>query len=142
MPRGIYREVDLPLAPGALVSACVPPAGQIVASERHYLGRGACPGNLAPLVKPVLAGPGDLVDYDARGLSVNGRLIPNTAPYDTDRAGRTLLPHPFGAYRLGPGYYWLFSPHHPRSWDSRYFGPVPESYVIHAVAPLWTVEAL
>jgi type IV secretory pathway protease TraF len=34
----------------------------------------------------------------------------------------------------------MFSGHHPRSFDSRYFGPIPASSVISTMRPLWTVE--
>ena len=33
------------------------------------------------------------------------------------------------------------SPYSKRSFDSRYFGPVPLRCVLHRVLPLWTVES-
>jgi type IV secretory pathway protease TraF len=33
---------------------------------------------------------------------------------------------------------WLFSPYHPLSFDSRYFGPIASVGVISRLVPVWT----
>jgi type IV secretory pathway protease TraF len=40
--------------------------------------------------------------------------------------------------RLAPGEVWLHSPYEARSWDSRYFGPVPARNVLYAAKPVIT----
>ncbi|MEP7247281.1 MAG: conjugative transfer signal peptidase TraF [Gammaproteobacteria bacterium] len=142
MPRGFYRTVSDAPSRGALVEACPPSAAAAIAKARAYLPAGTCPGDVAPLLKGILAVPGDDVVFTERGLELNGVSIPQTRPFDADLQGRTLEPHPFGSYHLAPGQYWLYSSHHPRSWDSRYFGPVDRSLIRTCVKPLWTAEAL
>jgi type IV secretory pathway protease TraF len=44
---------------------------------------------------------------------------------------------PDGRYVIPPGEVWLVSTFSPRSWDSRYFGPVPASAIVSALTPLW-----
>ena len=72
----------------------------------------------------------------AAGVTVNGRSVQGTAQLSRDSAGRPLKPVPAGAYPVAPGEVWLLSGHDPRSFDSRYFGPVPESSVQGVTRPL------
>jgi conjugative transfer signal peptidase TraF len=85
------------------------------------------------------ARPGDTVQLTAGGMAVNGRLLANTAPLVTDTAGRPLQHWPFGKYVVAPGTVWLASSYSPRSFDSRYFGPVDASQVREQVRPLLTI---
>ncbi len=73
---------------------------------------------------------------DPEGIAVNGEVIPGSMVYYRDRLGRELLHMPFGQRVIGPDSLFLFSAHHPRSFDSRYFGPVPQSSIISALSPL------
>jgi type IV secretory pathway protease TraF len=34
----------------------------------------------------------------------------------------------------------LISAHHPRSWDSRYFGPVSERDIVGELHPIWVLS--
>jgi len=43
-----------------------------------------------PLLKQVIAEEGDTVAVSDAGISVNGRLVPNTRPRATDTAGRPM----------------------------------------------------
>lgn len=125
----------------------VAPATQIVRGEAvvfcatapeaaRYVGPGACPNGLEPLVKPVAAMAGDVVTVTADGIAVNGQWMPNSAALVRDEANRGLHPVPAGTYRVEPGFVWLLSGHDPRSFDSRYFGPVPLSAVMAVARPL------
>jgi conjugative transfer signal peptidase TraF len=133
LPRGLYLEAPrgwLGRAParGDLVLACAPPAGGELARRRGYLGDGPCnagaAGGAAQLGKVVVAVAGDEVTFDRAGLAVNGRAVPVSRPAARDTAGRPLAHYPFGRCRTKPGELWLLAPYHPRSYDSRYFGPV------------------
>jgi conjugative transfer signal peptidase TraF len=79
---------------------------------------------------------GDTVSVSPDGVRVNGRLLPNSAPRNTDAAGRPLSPWRFGTYNVQPGKVWVLSSYHPRSFDSRYFGPIPESAIRERLTPL------
>jgi conjugative transfer signal peptidase TraF len=125
LPRGLYLLEPLrrALRPGDFVVACPPPAASTLALARGYLDPGTCPGGTKPLGKLVLAVPGDRVELAASAVTLNRCRLPATASRAADTHGRPLPRFPPGAYRVRAGDIWLFSPH-PRSFDSRYFGPV------------------
>jgi conjugative transfer signal peptidase TraF len=137
-PLGLYRMVDQPAVRGVLVAACVPPAVTRLARERGYLAGGSCPGGTQPVLKRIGAVPGDLVDLELDGLAVNGTRLPDSAPAMSDSRGRPLPHGPWGRTVVAPGEVWLIGIETTRSWDSRYFGPVPLDHV-HAVRPVLTV---
>jgi conjugative transfer signal peptidase TraF len=140
VPIGLWHEEALPdeLAPGMVVAVC-PPAAPIfeMAKARHYLSGGWCASKLEVMFKPVAAVPGDVVEVDSRGVSVNGGLLLRSAPLAQDAAGRPLTAVPAGIYRVPPGYVWMISSYSPRSFDSRYFGPLPVAQLRGRVLPLW-----
>jgi conjugative transfer signal peptidase TraF len=138
MPRGLYRVVEGELSRGAVVAACLPLDVALFGLERHYLGAGTCPGGAKPVVKKVGGLAGDLLEVTTKGVVVNGEVLPRSRPLAEDRGGRPLAPFPRGPRRLAAGEVWLYSPHEARSWDSRYYGPIPASNVLHVVAPLVT----
>jgi type IV secretory pathway protease TraF len=43
-----------------------------------------------------------------------------------------------GAYRVGTGEVWLFGFNDTRSWDARYFGPVPLTGIRGVLRPVVT----
>jgi conjugative transfer signal peptidase TraF len=89
-------------------------------------------------MKPIVARAGDVVTVSEQGIGVNGRLLPNTAPLRTDTHGRPLTPWPFGRYVVTADTVWVASSHNLRSFDSRYFGPVPTAGIRDYVRPLMT----
>ena len=91
---------------------------------RGYRSPGVCEDGGAPLLKPIIAKRGDLVELSAHGIRVNGRLLANTAPLAKDTKGRPLKSWAFGHFQVAPGTVWVASSYDSRSFDSRYFGPV------------------
>jgi conjugative transfer signal peptidase TraF len=89
------------------------------ARERGYLEKGVFIG------KKIGGIPGDTVIETRRGVFINGRKIPFSKPLHRDSQGRRLYPV-YACYLLGAGQYFLIS-ENPRGYDSRYFGPVPQS---------------
>jgi conjugative transfer signal peptidase TraF len=133
-PAGLYRGAPLGFALPArhqLALVVLPPEIAAVGRERGYL--------LFPEVgKCVAALPGDWVKVDAAGITVNGHLLPGTAQLRFDREGRPLPRLTLPGHRVPPDAVWLYSNHSPRSWDSRYFGPVPLDALRGALHPLFT----
>ena len=82
LPVGFYLVTVHPDA--RLVEFC--PAGPFaqLAIARGYRDPGSCSDGGAPLLKPVVARPGDIVEVSFAGLAVNGHLLPNTAPMKRD----------------------------------------------------------
>lgn len=138
LPRGLYRTRAGPLSRGATVIACLPANAGKFARERGYIWRGNCPGNAAPVGKVVSAIAGDTVTTSSTGLIVNGRPVQNTGILAHDSKGRQLAHVPYARYVVAPGELWLLSSYNPRSYDSRYFGPVPLAAVLSRVDPVLT----
>jgi conjugative transfer signal peptidase TraF len=109
-----------------------------MALQRDYVGPGTCPSKSERLLKPVTAIPGDLVVLGPAGITVNGSLLPNSAPLPCDPKGRALPAFPFGEYRVPPGEIWVASDHSPSSFDSRYYGGIRMSDVTAAATPVLT----
>ncbi len=140
LPAGFYAVsyTGVRLSANQTVLVCLPGETARLARERGYIGRGDCPDGSEPLLKRIAAIPGDTVTVSADGIAVNGAMIPNTAPLRRDSAGRTLAAMPPGRYPVKPGAYWLIANADPRSFDSRYYGPLSAASVIGDARPLVT----
>jgi conjugative transfer signal peptidase TraF len=142
MPRGLWqvRAVVAPLRRGEFVTLCLPDTVPIrEAVARGFLPAGTCAGGYEPLVKPVAAVEGDRVTVTPSGVAVDGQPLAHTTQLMRDSAGRPLRPVAPGVYQVMPGQVWLLSGHDPRSYDSRYFGPVPTANVLGVARPLWVL---
>lgn len=139
MPAGLWHvEGADTVTRGMTVTACLPASAlRSLGVARGYLAAGYCPGGLEPLVKPVAAVGGDVVEVRAAGIMVNGEALPGTAPLSMDSAGRAMQGVPVGRYHVPPGQVWLLSGHDPRSFDSRYWGPVSTANIVSAARPVW-----
>ena len=141
LPRGLWRVVENAgaIRAGDVAAFCPPLTAPILlAKERGYLAGGACPGDLEPMMKPIAALPGDRVAASVQGVRVNGRLLPRSAPLADDGDGRPLPILAMTEAAVPPGMAWVVSSHNPRSYDSRYFGPVPLDRIKTTLRPLWT----
>jgi conjugative transfer signal peptidase TraF len=134
LPTGVY------IRGGDLALFCPPqPWGQL-AIDRQYriksINPFGCADGAMPLLKPIVARAGDVVDVSGNGIAVNGKLIENTAPRRKDSAGRAMTPYPAGRYVVEPGTAWIASSYSPLSFDSRYFGPVEVNRITGYLRPL------
>ena len=128
-----------PIRPGMLVLLCLPPRVATFGRSRRYLPGGNCPGGMAPVGKPVFAVGGDTVVVSAGILARNGVPVPASRALAVDAAGRPLTSLPDGTYPALRGNLRVLATRSPRSWDSRYFGPVPASGVRGILHPLWVI---
>ena len=130
MPVGIYHLATADRAPvkGDIVKLCPPLAVAVMARQRNYMPYGPCPGNTVPFLKIVAATGGDIIDVSHDRIVINGYALPGSAQQERDSKGRALSEFPAGRYRLPTGAIWLWTPN-PRSWDSRYYGPIPAKNV-------------
>ncbi len=136
MPRGFYRETAPSYERGTWIVLCLPKRAAVLALERHYIGRGACPGGAGKILKQIIAVPGDRVALDAHGLRINGLRVPGTGPTAADNHGRPLDPLEFSETLLPLQSYWVGGTNPARSWDSRYFGPVRKDLIVARAHPL------
>ncbi|MGE0105816.1 MAG: S26 family signal peptidase [Thiomonas sp.] len=131
-PLGWYRlhplDVGETIPREAKIELC-PPAWVTPRAFPFYLA-GDCPGGGMPMLKTVVAIPGDHVVVNLRGVWINGREVPNSG--QLLRSGKypwLQLPHQQGSLTLGSRQYWVYgSGATPalaaQSFDSRYWGPI------------------
>ena len=129
MPRGLYWVTrDTSCGPGDFVLFPVPPAVRELVHDRRYLPDGD------ELLKPVVAVAGDRV------CNRDGVAFVNDAPIGTvltaDSDGRP-LPSDTLCGPIPSDHIYVAS-HHPRSFDSRAFGPVDVAAIRGKATPLWT----
>jgi len=99
---------------------------------REPLSRGAFVLLDSPL-KQIAGVPGDVVRVTPEGSYINGKLWPMSAI-----PGDSAFPHyPYGTYTLRPGQLWILG-QHPNSWDSRWFGPIPQTLISSTAEPVLT----
>jgi conjugative transfer signal peptidase TraF len=135
LPIGLYLISE---KSGQLVEFCPAEPFASLAIARAYRSRGNCPDGGAPLMKPEVAQAGDSVELNSRGVAVNGKLLPNSAPLKFDTHGHRLDHWPFGRVKVRSGEIWLISSYNPRSFDSRYLGPITKGEIQHHLIPLFT----
>lgn len=141
IPLGIYVRTGEGPAPGLIAEFC--PSGMSAGESERYRGFGlACPDRNIPLLKPVVAWPGDRVEFSVAGMRVNGQLLPNTAPRQMDGKGRPIHAWPAGEYTVETGKIVVASSYHSGSYDSRYLGPIAMGDVRSNLRPLWVIQGL
>jgi conjugative transfer signal peptidase TraF len=138
VPTGLYWISSDPRA--EFVEFCPPQPFGTLSVERGYRmrSREGCPDGGIPLLKPVVAKTGDVVQVSPAGILVNGVRVANTARRLKDSLGRQLNSWPTGSYKVSPGTVWVASSYNSGSFDSRYFGPITESAIKHRLRPIWT----
>jgi len=123
LPPGLYRIVQA--GQGNDVLFC--PTGMVekITIEREFRTHSyGCGDGYAPMLKPIVARAGDIVSIGDAGVSVNGRLLPNSKQVSKDGRGRLLPLVPHGLYTVEPGTAWVVSSYNRYSFDSRYFGAI------------------
>jgi conjugative transfer signal peptidase TraF len=124
---------------GDLVLACLPDAIARFGSARGYLLRGrGCGDGIEPVGKRLGALPGDSVEVMRDYVAVNGQRLEHSATLSLDSRGQSVKHVAWGRYTVPTNQVWLFGTKDARSWDSRYFGPVPASSVRAALEPVLT----
>ena len=135
-PAGVYRQVNIPAGRGALVAACLPAAIARLGVARGYLRRGDCPAQAEPVAKVIGAVSGDVIDIEPERVAANGVQFANSRTVARDSMGHPLSHVPWGRRRVAEGEVWLFGFNNARSWDARYFGPIPSSDIRGVLKPV------
>lgn len=134
MPRGIYVKKFSEVTRGDIVAICLDSSHRQQGIKNHYLKFGfGCAGS-QPLIKQVMAIPGDKVTLTDHSLAVNGKIYAYPTFY-RDHLGNPLSVFPRGTYSP-THHYWLLGTHNAHSWDSRYWGPIPHHQIIENLKPL------
>ena len=132
VPIGLYAlRPEVALHTGELV-AILPPTPL----ARYLAARGYLP-NGVPLLKHILALPGQTVCRSGRVITIDGVAAGNAL--DRDHLGRS-LPIWQGCRTLRAGEVFLLNPTVRGSFDGRYFGPLPAVSIIGRAEPLWIIR--
>jgi conjugative transfer signal peptidase TraF len=138
-PLGIYWLLPLSYpSRGAFVVVCPPARIAAFGLARGYLRPGFCPQGCMPLLKTVIALPGDQVVASEDGIAVNGRPSAHSKPRSSDSRSRPIEPMPPACYTVLPGTLWVLGSRGD-SWDSRYYGALPASGLLGVAKPVWTL---
>jgi conjugative transfer signal peptidase TraF len=132
VPIGLYvvRPADT-LHIGELVVVTPPESVAAFLAQRGYLTRGV------PLLKRVLALPGQTVCRTGRTITVDGMTLGDAL--DRDRLGR-VLPDWQGCRIVADSEAFLMNWQSANSFDGRYFGPISASTIVGRAVPLWAKE--
>lgn len=139
-PVGVYRELPGPSRRGDLALLCLPSGIEGLGRARRYLSAGTCGHGSSPVLKQVVALPGDEVEVQQNFFAVNGRMLDRSELREVDSFGRPLAHVPLGHRKVPDGEAWVLGIYRERSWDSRYFGPIPIESIIGRVEPLFVLE--
>jgi conjugative transfer signal peptidase TraF len=120
LPIGFWliKPLRTPVARGMIVSFSFP-----CTEEQHRFCRSAislgCSSRSVPLLKPIIAVPGDAVSVSDGGMAINDTPLSNSA-----RLPMQIDPVSSGRYLVPNARFWAVSTLHARSFDSRYFEAV------------------
>jgi conjugative transfer signal peptidase TraF len=136
-PLGLWRIQPLvrDVGVGDRVFIC-PPDNEVFrsAKERGYLHGGLCPGGVGPLIKTVAAIAGQRVEING-AVKIDDGPLSHSLTVTSDGQGRLLTAFPGGV--IPPGFLFLHSDF-VGSYDSRYFGPIPQSGVLGLALEVFT----
>lgn len=124
MPLGVYKLIP-PIGPfrlGDVVEFC--PPNWVSPDVFWFYPRGSCACGGEPMLKEVVAVPGDVVEVRDAGVLINGLPLRDSQPL-----AKPELPRLRGRFELTSTEIWVFgsgsSPELAKySFDSRYFGPI------------------
>jgi conjugative transfer signal peptidase TraF len=133
MPEEIYRKDNGKIHRGDIVAFCLVEPYKTIGLKQRYVEKGTACHGTDPLIKQVIAIPGDEVRLTDSSTAVNTIIYPYQTRY-TDSNNRKLAVYPRGTYHAQG--YWLIGTHSPHSWDSRYFGEVSASQILYKLKPL------
>ena len=130
MPIGIYRQLNIhSLQRGMTVSVCLPKRVAQTGLRRGFIGRGHCPGGVEPVVKKLIAIPGDHLVVTHQGITVNGHFY-WTPVHEHDLHNAPLERWAHDGTIVSSLGYWLYGSGAPNlSWDSRYFADVSKANI-------------
>jgi conjugative transfer signal peptidase TraF len=140
IPLGIYalKPISGQLKQNDLIAFCLNKKDQDFALSRGYILAGTRCNGSTPLLKSIIAIPGDKVTLTNNEIIVNNKIY-NYPTQQYDSKHRLLPSWPRGNYQNTQGF-WVIGTNSNKSWDSRYFGSINRSQIIFLLKPLclWT----
>lgn len=145
MPYGLYKTKKI--LPGNIergmdVLVCLPDQAITEGFKRGYLHKDKrCANGAEPLIKKIIAISGDHIAVNDQAIIVSsdGDSQRYAAPRQTD----SLSGQPVKNWLTKKNFHlkqqvWVYGAYHSDySWDSRYYGPIPNDYVLAQLVPVW-----
>jgi conjugative transfer signal peptidase TraF len=139
-PLGLWKieKLNSSVAAGDVILICPPEPIASQAIERGYihkslLGSIYCASGL-PLIKEVAATEGQTIEWALNRLFIDGQPILFSQAATYDEKGRELTHYKGGVVPKGFVFVHAYT---GGSYDSRYFGPIPESGVLGLAKPVF-----
>jgi conjugative transfer signal peptidase TraF len=134
MKEGFYVKTGGAIKRGDIVAACLIDPYKSIGLKNHYIEKGTKCDGVVPVIKRILAIPGDNVLLTSNNIIVNNIAFPFKT-LSTDSSGRILNIYPRGKYFHLTGY-WLIGTGSEKSWDSRYWGPVYANQILYKLTSI------
>lgn len=141
VPIGFYQIInnDKPIQAGDIISFCLSDTIAKFGISHGYLSHGSCVSGSEPLIKEVVAIPGDQVIVSRDHIKVihNNTIRTYFSPTDIKDKHHLSVKRfiKSGSY-VATGY-WVYGFGNPTySWDSRYYGEMVDANVTHRLLPL------
>lgn len=131
LPSGIYLKVNKSPAIGEYAASCLTQEIANYGLARGYLGKGDCSTGIAPVMKIIEGLPDSWYVNKNREFRVEVNTQQQYILRSLDSQNRPLkIFYNSNSGTAKMGNYVLLSDHVPNSWDSRYWGPVPISFIL------------
>jgi conjugative transfer signal peptidase TraF len=143
MPIGLYKQHSITeIKRGTIVSACLSRKIAAEGKSKGFLQSGICPANTYPVIKSVIAVPGDHITRKGDYLIINKKQKYLAPIQKFDHNGTPLKKFFSDPPKTLKGY-WLYGSGSPKtSWDSRYWGSVKRTQVLGAETPIATLHSV
>ena len=134
LPCGIYRRIDTRITRGCFATFDPKLSPNLSQFLNKYAKRGA--ENL--WMKQIVAVPGDVVSIASNGyMLVNNRVVPHSKWFPIQsKDGKPYFSHPEYPYTVPANHYVLLGTH-PKSLDSRFYGPIPANIITEINTPIF-----
>lgn len=100
-----------------------------------YINHGSCPGGYEPLLKKIIAVPGDYLLFDNNLIKTpSGEYQAPT--FKKDKSNHSInFKQQYGSLILSG--FWVYGDNNIRSFDSRYFGQIKQKQILYVAKPLF-----
>lgn len=145
MPYGLYKAKKVSsekLKKGMDVLVCLPDQAINEGFKQGYLHKDKrCANGAEPLIKKIIAVNGDVVIASDNTIVVTSHDVSQRyfAPMQTNSlSGKRVKSWLKKKTFLLKNHVWVYGAYHSDySWDSRYFGPIQNDYVLAQLVPVW-----
>lgn len=139
LPIGFYFASNAIPAKGDIVAFC-PEDNSVVRQlyHLHYINKGYCDGGYGFLMKKILAAKKDRISITDSGITVDGKMVPNSKPLYAFVPGIDKNLAQREGYILAEDEVLLLSDVNAYSLDARYFGPSKTNTIQNVITPIFT----